>query len=89
MCSFGKRMLFSNYWMTIAEKKKSYLFVDWSPASNDRNSGKYYFLFYFIFMVLELYCRKVGRKERREKERDWPWPHGKRGEGRERRRARE
>jgi hypothetical protein len=42
-------------------------------------------------IVLELYCRKAGRKERREKERGrgWPWPRGERGEGKERKRARE
>jgi hypothetical protein len=40
-------------------------------------------------MVLELYCRKVGRKERRLKERGQPWPRGERGEGKERKRARE
>ena len=31
-------------------------------------------------MVLELYCRKAGRKERRWKERDRPWPREKKGE---------
>jgi hypothetical protein len=41
-------------------------------------------------MVLELYCRKAGRKrEDRNRERDWPWPHGGGGGGRERRRARD
>jgi hypothetical protein len=35
-------------------------------------------------MVLELYCRKAGRK-RKGRKRDQPWPHGERGEGRERR----
>jgi hypothetical protein len=31
-------------------------------------------------MVLELYCRKAGRKgEGRKKERGQPWPHGERG----------
>jgi hypothetical protein len=40
-------------------------------------------------MVLELYCRKTGRKrESRKKERGQPWLCGERGEGRERRRAR-
>jgi hypothetical protein len=39
------------------------------------------------FLVLELYCRKSGRKrEGRKRERDWLWPCGKRGEGRERKR---
>ena len=40
-------------------------------------------------MVLELYYRKAGRKK--VKERDWPWPRGKKGERRERerRKARE
>jgi hypothetical protein len=39
-----------------------------------------------LSMVLELYCRKAGRKkEGRKKERGWPWPCGKKGEGRERR----
>ena len=41
-------------------------------------------------MVLELYCRKAGRKrEGRKRERGQPWPRGERGEGRERRRARD
>ena len=41
-------------------------------------------------MVLELYCRKAERKrEGRKRERGWPWPRGERGEGRERRRARD
>jgi hypothetical protein len=40
-------------------------------------------------MVLELYCRKAGRKREGRKRRDWPWPRGERGEGRERRRARD
>jgi hypothetical protein len=31
-------------------------------------------------MVLELYCRKAGRKEKRWKERDRPWPREKKGE---------
>jgi hypothetical protein len=37
-------------------------------------------------MVLELHCRKAGRKrEGRKMERDWQWPRGKRGErGRDR-----
>ena len=25
-------------------------------------------------MVLELYCRKAGVREKVERERDWPWP---------------
>jgi hypothetical protein len=38
------------------------------------------------FMVLELYCRNAERKrEGRKRERGWPWPRGKKGEGRERR----
>jgi hypothetical protein len=41
-------------------------------------------------MVLELYYRKSeGRREGRKRERGWPWPRGEKGEGRERRRARE
>ena len=41
-------------------------------------------------IVLELYCRKSGRKrEGRKREKGRPWPHGERGKGRERRRARE
>jgi hypothetical protein len=37
-------------------------------------------------MVLELYCRKVGRKRegKRERERDRPWPCGVGGRERER-----
>jgi hypothetical protein len=35
-------------------------------------------------MVLELYCRKAGEREKVERERDWPWPCGEMGEGRER-----
>jgi hypothetical protein len=38
-------------------------------------------------MVLELYCRKAGGK--REGKRDWPWPREEKGEGKERKRARE
>jgi hypothetical protein len=37
-------------------------------------------------MVLELYCRKKGGKRegrKRERERDQPWPHEERGEGKE------
>jgi hypothetical protein len=35
-------------------------------------------------MVLELYCRKAGRKrDGRKRERGWPWPCGEMGEGRE------
>jgi hypothetical protein len=34
-------------------------------------------------MVLEFYCRKAGRKERK-REGDRPWPRGERGEGKER-----
>jgi hypothetical protein len=39
-----------------------------------------------LFMVLELYDRKAGGKKegRKERERDWPWPRGKKGERRER-----
>jgi hypothetical protein len=41
-------------------------------------------------MVLELYCRKAGRKrEGRKRERGRSWPRGGRGGGRERGRARE
>jgi hypothetical protein len=41
-------------------------------------------------MVLEIYCRKAGRKrEGRKRERGPPWPHGERGKGRERRKARD
>jgi hypothetical protein len=35
-------------------------------------------------MVLELYCRKAGGKRedfKKERERDQPWPRGKKGEG--------
>jgi hypothetical protein len=36
-------------------------------------------------IVLELYCRKAGRKrEGRKRERGQPWPRGERGERRER-----
>ena len=31
-------------------------------------------------LVLELYCRKAGRR-RESRKRDWPWPHGERGKG--------
>jgi hypothetical protein len=31
-------------------------------------------------MILELYCRKPER-ERRYKEKGWPWPRGERGKG--------
>jgi hypothetical protein len=31
-------------------------------------------------MVLELYCRKAGGKEKVERERDQPWPRGEKGE---------
>jgi hypothetical protein len=31
-------------------------------------------------LVLELYCRKAGGKERKWKERDRPWPRGEKGE---------
>jgi hypothetical protein len=41
-------------------------------------------------MVLELYCRKAGgKREGKKRERDRPWPRGKKGETRERRKARE
>jgi hypothetical protein len=41
-------------------------------------------------MVLELYCRKAGRKrEGRKRERGQPWPRGENGEGREREREEE
>jgi hypothetical protein len=40
-------------------------------------------------MVLELCYRKQGERETAERERGQPWPRGERGEGRERRRARE
>ena len=43
-----------------------------------------------LSMVLELYCRKAGRKrEGRKRERGQPWPRGEWGEGRERRRAKD
>jgi hypothetical protein len=43
-----------------------------------------------FLMVLELYCRKIGRKkEGRKRERGLPWPREERGEGRARRRARD
>jgi hypothetical protein len=35
-------------------------------------------------MVLELYYRKAGGKREGRKERDWPWPRGKKGERKER-----
>ena len=36
-------------------------------------------------MVLELYCRRAGRKkEGRKRKRVQPWPRGEKGEGRER-----
>ena len=42
------------------------------------------YTFIYFFMVLELYCRKAGRKrEDRKRERGWPWPRGER-RGRER-----
>jgi hypothetical protein len=34
-------------------------------------------------MILELYCRKTERKERREKEGGQSWPHAERGKGKE------
>jgi hypothetical protein len=30
------------------------------------------------FMILELYCRKAGRK-REDRETDWPWSRGEKG----------
>jgi hypothetical protein len=39
-------------------------------------------------MVLELYCRKAGEREKVERERDQPCPRGEKGERRERRKAR-
>lgn len=48
------------------------------------------FFAFFFLMVLEFYCRKAERKrEGRKKEAGRPWPRGERGEGRERRRARD
>ena len=38
-------------------------------------------------MVLEFYCRKTGRKERRERETERPWPRG--GKGKKERDSRE
>jgi hypothetical protein len=36
-------------------------------------------------MVLELYCKKTGEKRKdKRRERDWPWPRGEKGEGKER-----
>jgi hypothetical protein len=32
-------------------------------------------------MVLELNCRKTGKREGRKMERGWPWPCEERGEG--------
>jgi hypothetical protein len=32
-------------------------------------------------MVLEVYCRRQGEREKVEKERGRPWPRGERGEG--------
>jgi hypothetical protein len=41
-------------------------------------------------MVLDLYCRKTGgKREGRKRERGQPWPCGEKGEGRERRKARD
>jgi hypothetical protein len=41
-------------------------------------------------IVLELYCRKTGRKrEGRKKERGWLWPREEKEEGRKRRRDRD
>ena len=39
-----------------------------------------------LSMVLELYCRKAGRKGegKRERERDWTWPRGEKRKRRER-----
>lgn len=34
-------------------------------------------------MVLELYYKKEGEREKIERERGWPWPRGERREGRE------
>jgi hypothetical protein len=31
-------------------------------------------------MVLELHCRKAGRKREGKRERDWPWSRGGKGE---------
>ena len=44
-----------------------------------------------LSMVLELYYRKTGGEREGRKDRDWPWPRGKKGERRERetRKARE
>ena len=33
-------------------------------------------------MVLELYCRKAGRKREGKRERDQPWPRGEKGKER-------
>jgi hypothetical protein len=42
-------------------------------------------------MVLEVFCRKAGRKRKgRKRERDWPWLRGEKGEKkRERRKLKE
>ena len=39
-----------------------------------------------LSMVLELYYRKTGGEREGRKDRDWPWPRGKKGERRERER---
>jgi hypothetical protein len=45
---------------------------------------------FLLFMVLELYCTKAERKkEGRKRERGQPLPCGEKGEGRERKRARD
>jgi hypothetical protein len=36
-------------------------------------------------MVLEFYCKKAGgKREDKKRKRDWPWPRGEKGEGKER-----
>jgi hypothetical protein len=42
-----------------------------------------------LSMVLELYYRKAGGQREGRKERDWSWPRGKKGEGRERERRKD
>jgi hypothetical protein len=48
------------------------------------------FVCLFVFLIFNfygfrLYFRKAGgRREGRKRERGWPWPHGERGEGKER-----
>lgn len=51
----------------------------------------HFFFCEFFFMVLKLYCRKAEKKREGWKREPCgqPWPHGERGEGWGRRRARD